>query len=83
MTQDEFDQWKGNPITEAFFSRIENARKTIEEEWRSQLFRELDDTQVFNKRIELRERLVVLKEIADITLEDISEDGEHERPGAD
>jgi hypothetical protein len=86
ITEEDFDAWKHNPITEAMLAHLRRARERARQFWIDQLQQTdgreaipADPVYLAYLRIELRSKLEFIADIEALSLEDIQEDAGHQQ----
>lgn len=79
ISQDDFDAWQGNPVTEAFFRRIGDMREELVAAWEDALGQSMRADELQMLRVEIKSKRELLSELDDITVEDINDSNEGQK----
>ena len=79
ISQDDVDAWKANPVTEAFFRRIDVITGELHIAWEAALVQPIGLTELQMLRIEIKSKLDLIDELAEVTAEDINDSDEDQK----
>lgn len=80
MDKADFEDWLDLPITKDFMAWVEQNVNATKEAWLDALWSNGPDCPLVQQRARLSERLVLLKEIANVDYEDVYGEQERDSP---
>lgn len=83
MTEEDFDDWKDNPVTQQFMSWVGEVIGKCEDAWGKAINGGVPDGQLPMLRARLSECARLANQVIDVSYEDLDDDEEHERDSSD